>query len=39
MLLILQGTLRARPSDWSTSPLADYMLSLMDGLYARLTAC
>jgi hypothetical protein len=35
MELSLQGTLRARPSDWLTSPLADCILSFMDGLYAR----
>jgi hypothetical protein len=35
MLLILQGTLQDRPSDWSTLLFADCMLSLIDGLYAR----
>jgi hypothetical protein len=31
----LTGMLRDRPSDWSTLPLADCMLSLMDRSYAR----
>jgi hypothetical protein len=34
MLLIFQGTLRAKPSDWSTLPLANCILSFIDGSYA-----
>jgi hypothetical protein len=36
IVLILQGTLQDRLSDWSTSLLANCILSLIDGLYARL---
>jgi hypothetical protein len=35
MLLILQVMLRDRLSDWTTSLLADCMLSFIDGSYAR----